>query len=457
MVKRVFSFVLLVVILTACVSTHQKNLKVHLQSRYVNKTEPAGEFGSSWWRSFKSDELNSLIQRALASNYDLAIALTKLKEAVLGYRMSKKRLLPEVNTTFSYSRTRRNQSGFKSTSRSASLGFAANYEVDLWSKIRNGIDVYRLEKEKACYYYDTAMISLLSTLTDNWLVCVSVNEKLPILKKRMKILSKKVKLLGYGYKEGTYTLSEYLLARDNLERLKTQLAQLKADYRTALGHIKTILGLKQNDDLTVRTSKLPNILAPLDIGKPYMLLERRPDIRKAYANLKEAYLNVKIAKAERLPQFSLSAQLSYSTIKDSIVDLINNWFYSLAARIAYVLVDFNRAKLNEKIKQVATNGAMLEYKKTVLKAVEEVEDAYIRLRVARKNVNSLKKTIANAKIRLGLARQRYLSGQSDVIAYLSALDSLLAYRMQLVDLQQVYLTDLVNLYQAAGGIYCNEE
>ncbi len=431
--------------------------KTKLPEHYVYKIKSHGKFYADWWSSFHNKELNRLIDIAVRNNYGLKIALLRIKEAQLRYATSKTQLLPTVNSSFSYTRTRRKQNSFKTTTNSYNLSFYANYELDLWGSIRRGVTASLLEKRKAEYYYDSAMITLTANIVRNWLECIAINAKSEFLKKRVAVAKKRLEIAKASYRNGLISFTDYLSYSEALNKLETQLATLNYEYEIYLNQIKTLAGIPVEEKLSVKTTVLPSVARPLDIGLPSSLLENRPDVKSAFADLQEAFLNVKIAQANRLPQFSLSAELGYSTVKDSIMDLINNWFYSLAAKIAYVLVDFNRAKLQQEISEVEKSSAFVECRNTLLEAIEEVENAYLRLSSDMKDLKYLREMLHSQGVKVEIAKERFKEGSSSFSSYLASRDLLLSYESQMVDARKTYLEDMVNLYRAAGGSYYHEK
>ncbi len=456
MVRALFLSVFLLFVY-GCSQTVKK-VHVKVPSRFVYK--PASSFplntSARWWLTFHNRELNRLLRLAIENNYDLKVALMRIKQAQLAYQSTKTGLFPEVSLSSGYSKEKRKQGSFKSISHSYSLSLYASYEIDLWSAIRNGVNISLLEKRKAEYYYDSAMITLVANLVRDWIECVASREKLPVVEERLRLAKRRVKIAKTSYLNGSASFVDYLSIRDSLNKLRYQIGILKNGYLTYLNQIKTLAGMPVVSGLSVKTEKLPEGINLPDIGTPSRLLMNRPDVRESFVNLKEAFLRVKIARANRLPSLSLSSQLNYSTSR-SIFDIFNNWFYSLAAKIAYVLVDFNRAKLEQKIREVERNSALIEYKNTILKAVEEVENAYIKLNSDFKELGYLKRMVASQRMKTKLEKSRFLAGEIDLGSYLNSEDLLLSYRLQLIDARKQYLEDLVNLYRAAGGCYYHEK
>jgi NodT family efflux transporter outer membrane factor (OMF) lipoprotein len=181
------------------------------------------------------------------------------------------------------------------------------------------------------------------------------------------------------------------------------------------------------------------------------LLERRPDIRRAGAELAAATARVGQAKAERFPSFVLTgtAGRQATQLHDLTLGLGN--FFSVGPGISLPLFTGGRLRSNIAVQTSRESQALTSYHSTILNALEEVENALVNYSEEQERRDRLNQAVEHSQLAVTLADEQYRAGLTDFLSVLDAQRELYANEDQLVQSQTSVTSDLVGLYRALGG------
>jgi NodT family efflux transporter outer membrane factor (OMF) lipoprotein len=187
------------------------------------------------------------------------------------------------------------------------------------------------------------------------------------------------------------------------------------------------------------------------IGLPADLARRRPDIREAEARLHGATARVGVAVADLYPKLTLGAQGGYQS---QTIPLLTNWasrFFNAGPTLEPPIFEGGRLRATVRLQDAQEQAAALDYRRTVLGALHEVDDALEAYGADQARQAALARTVAHDRDAVDLARQRYASGVASFIDVLDAQRALQQNQLQLADGTAAVSTDLVVLYKALGG------
>ncbi len=451
--KKIIIF-LLIFLNFGCLS--KKNLPrlsdKDIQKNFTFKISNNLKYSQEWWKSFKNNELNNLISHALKNNFDIKIAIQNLKEVDLQYRIEKKNLLPEIFINSQFEKNVLKKENFhRKTSNLYSLGLSTSYEVDIWGKIREGINIKKLNKLEKKFLYDSILITIAGEVTKNWLYIVALNEKEILLKKELRLREYKNFLLKNKYFSNQVSIDDIINNKQQILNLKKELIKIKYEKKISKNILKLLLGEKSDFVLDIKTSKLPEISYPMDIGTPVDIIDLRPDIKISEIELINTFSNYKIARAQRFPKLNLSINHVYSS--DELNSIFNNWSFNFIKSIIYPLLDFNKRKQEELIKKIEVNKNFINYKKTIYNAIKEIENAFLDLRESIETIKIILKTINEEKEKNEFLKIKYQSNQKDLLNIVSSNINLIFYKRELIENKFLYLQNLVKLYKSIGGSY----
>ena len=196
---------------------------------------------------------------------------------------------------------------------------------------------------------------------------------------------------------------------------------------------------------------IPQAPARVPVGLPSALLQRRPDIRLSEALVHAATAQIGVADAQWFPQFSLTGNLGFAsnTLRGLLRSDSGSW--SLGPSVTWPIFTAGRIQANIEVQNAAQEQALLAYQKTVLTALQEVENALVAFALEQEHRQFLEQTVKANTRALDLATQLYTVGTTDFLSVIVAQQSLLSSQDALSQSNQAIASDLIALYNALGG------
>jgi NodT family efflux transporter outer membrane factor (OMF) lipoprotein len=194
--------------------------------------------------------------------------------------------------------------------------------------------------------------------------------------------------------------------------------------------------------------KLPEEL-PLSV--PSNLVERRPDVRAAEALVHSASAQVGVAVANRLPQFSISANYGGTATQFARMFADHNQFWAITGSVTQTVFDFGTLRHRQRAAEAVLDQVTAQYRSVVLTAFQNVADSLYALQGDADSLAASLKSEAAARKTLDLTRRQLDAGAVNVLALLSAQQAYQQTRISRVQAQAARYTDTAALYQALGG------
>ena len=407
-----------------------------------------------WWEGFGSEELNGLVSQALEGSLTLKQSLARLEQSRALAVQAGADKWPDLKLIADISETRRSVNDQTATDRSRSLFFVSSYELDLWSRVRSKHRAAVLEVEASREDLYTAALTLSSEVTLKWLDLLSVRQELEILREQIKINRTILDLMEFRYLKGFATALDIYQQRQVLAETLAAVPQLEARHQTLIHDLAVLAGKPPRSDLGLKAIAFPEMGPLPETGVPADLLSRRPDVRAAGLELRASRLQVKAARADRLPSMNLSASAGYSSV--SLGDLFENWLATLAANLTLPLFNAGSKKAEATRRDRIVDERLAAYGQTVLTAIQEVEDAMINDQKQLEFIGAQESRLKIAEDSYREALQRYRKG---LIDYLPALESLIsAQRLERTVVRARFerLSFRVTLHRALGGSWMGE-
>ena len=403
-----------------------------------------------WWESVGDTTLNRLIEQALADNLTLKGAYARLAQAEATARKQGAALFPGIDIQGSASRIEQSDDGpTRRDFTNLSVGAVASYEIDLWGRVRSLSAAAALDWESSREDLQAAAISLAAQVASTYYQLVEQQQQLQVLADQLELNEQVLELVTLRFRRGQVKATEVLRQRQLVESTRGEMA-LTAGRRAVFAHALSILLGRPPDEVVVdETGRFTTLPPSPDTGLPADLVQRRPDVRRAFLALLAADRRAAAAVAARFPRISLSAQ--GSTSGEEAGDLFHNWMGNLAANLLLPLFDAGERKAEVDRSQATAAERLYAYEQTVLVALREVEDALIQEARQRDYLDNLEAQLALLREVVARTRDNYTSGAATYLQVLDALRthqqlerSALLARRQLVGLR-------VDLYRALGG------
>ena len=422
-----------------------------------------------WWHTLHDRELNRLVERAVECNPDIEIALTRIQAFRTQEIVVIGNALPQVGgsagiaagTGTDLTKGRVAQSiragdattGLQHLDRMA--GFDAGWELDLFGKYRRLLEAVRDDAEAMFELRNAVLISVVADVASSYVDIRGLQLRLKIAQKAVEAAQKNVTFTQTRFERGLTNELDVALAKRELATVQAVLPQLQAAISLAESRLSLLLGTYSPEVIPeLRTSaELPHVPARLKAGVPADLLRRRPDIRQAERALAAATARVGVATANLFPDVTFTAgfgvqggQPTGGTTKP-----IGNPIWSAGPGGYWPLLDFGRLDALIDIQELQAHELFVNYKKTILFAVEEVDEAIKQYRAQQQRLRELSVALEQSKRAVALATQRYEQGLTDFLNVLDAERQEFTIEDQNAIAQEAVVMQYIALYKALGG------
>jgi multidrug efflux system outer membrane protein len=418
-----------------------------------------------WWELLKDAELQRLIRTSLQENLDLQIAAANIEQFQAQLMIAKFDLVPSFNYTghaFGFRNTNSNVfpvgDGALPTGRDGGLSLShvgANvglkWELDMWGRIRRSIEAAQAQLLSRAENQRAVIISLVSNVAESYFDLRGLDYEVEISKRTLKAWDETVRLSELRFKQGA--IPKLDLDRFQAERAGTaaQLADLERQVVQTENRISILLGQRPAAiarGIHLTEQPLPPAVPP---GLPSDLLQRRPDILQVEQDLAATTAGIGVAQAVRFPQLALTGSVGGAGLTFQ-----GNSFGPFATLQGAALLTgplFNASALGYQVKgsEAQAQAAIAQYRKAVLTAFKEVEDALIAVQKAGEQRTALEQQVAALQSALNLAESRYQGGRASYLETLTAQRSLFESELALARTRRAQLKSVVELYKALGG------
>lgn len=428
----------------------------------------AGERASAaWWRAFGDADLDALVERALRDGPDLAVAAARAREARAAVAAVDADLLPRLDVQLALAsrristQTGQNFPGMPRRTDVGTAGVQLTWEIDLWGRAGDRAAAALGDAEAAAFRAAAAEVALSASVARTWFAVRLAREELACLRAEFASRLTDAELVGRQAEAG-------VVDGDALSAARLAAAQAKADeldgarrLGAAENALRVLVGLPAGAPLP---GALPDTAAPAALalqpafgaGLPSELLLSRPDLRAAARALDAALAREGSARAEFYPRLMLVGDAGWAADPASNLGKTGSGFWSLTPSLSVPLFDASRNQAGFEVAQARVDQAAAEWRKAVLEAFREVDDALVDLREIAVQEDLAARVVAAVGERLANAEARLKAGLADRLEVEAARrDVLLARRTHAGYAWQRRLA-AVRLAAATGGGFPGE-
>ena len=413
-----------------------------------------------WWTLFRSPELNALVEEALRANPDISAAQAALRQANEQVYVDQASLFPVLNGNLS--KTRQKVSGTTSGTASSpiltlsSASLSVSYAPDVFGGTRRQIESSTAQAEYQRFQLEATYLTLSTNVVNTAVSLASLRDQIAATGQIIQLQSDQLDLLQAQRRLGAIADTDVLTQQTALAQTRATLAPLQKQLAQTRNQLMAYLGRFPNQDKGERFN-LASLHLPqeLPVSLPSAIVEQRPDVRSAQAQLHEASANIGVAVANQLPQFSITGSLGSTVASGSTLFSAGSGVWSLAGAIAQPLFDAGALEHRKRAAVAAYDQSAAQYRGTVLAAFQDVANV---LRALEADAEALKQQVAaeqSAQASLALVQAQYRLG---AVAYINLLTAQQTYQntvLTRVQAQAVRYSDSAALFQALGGGWWN--
>lgn len=437
-------------------------LPQHYDEPAADRLNEPNQVQADWWELFRDPVLDALVEKSLANNADLQLAVARVEEADAAMREVGAALFPEIDLNVAGNRSRASSmtaipmpagTPVFRDARSASLG--TSFELDVWGKLRRASEAARAQALSSRYARDTVRLSLAGLVATNYLALRAYDAELAVTRDSLASLEATLKIVHSRLEGGVSSLLDLRQAEGAVAGMQAQLAALRQQRGIAEHQLALLAGMPGQTVAVAEPGQIP--LPPVPpAGLPSTLLEARPDVRQAEEDLVAANAKIGVAKAAFFPTISLTGSVGSESqaLADLFTTASSTW--SLGLGLAVPILDAGRTAARMDQATARQEQAVATYRKTVQTAFKEVDDALVGLR-ENATAEEAQATRAEAgRQALQLAQARYQAGYSGYLDVLDAQRSANDAQLSRVAARQARLTAAVELFKALGGGWRDE-
>jgi multidrug efflux system outer membrane protein len=417
---------------------------------------------ADWWRRIGSAELDAFMVEAQAQNLDLVAATARIAQVEAQARITSSALWPQLSLGADASRrgpldpgAYRDENnvpaGTDLDTDSFGLSLAASYEVDFWGRNRANRTAALESLRASAYDRQTVALTVSTSVASTYLGILSLREQIAIADNNLANARDILQVVEAKTRLGSVSPADLAQQRGVVAAQEATLAPLLQQEREALVALAVLLG-RNPQDIQVDARSLGDLIVPLVTGGlPSELLQRRPDIARAEADLASADANVVAARAAFFPSLDLSGALSLETAVLSTLFGPAGAAYSIAGSLAQPIFDGGRLIAEEDLAIAQREELIANYRAAIITAFSDVENALGLVRSLADQVRLQEEQVAQAQIAFDIVNARYLAGAVDLIELLNAQRTLFDAQDTLGQLRLQQMQAAIGLYGALGG------
>ncbi len=403
-----------------------------------------------WWTLFRDPHLDSLVEGALAANLDLRGAAARIRQARAARVVAGAAQAPTIDLSASATRSGSSNSSTQDLYRA---GFDASWELDLFGGVRRGVEAADADLASTIDDARALRVSLVAEVTVDYFEYLTVALELSIARENLVAQRESIELSRQRYEAGFVSALDVRSAEALAASTTARIPALESELRTAEIALALLLARQPEDsqgELSI-DAKLPAVLPDVPLGLPSELLRRRPDIRKAEADLHGATARIGIAESDLFPKFSLDGTLGFAGDHLGALGNVDDRFWSFGPSLSLPLFNAGRLRANLEEQRALADQSFVLYQKAVLTALADVETALYSYTKERERRAALADSLRAEQAAADLARELYTAGRTDFSNVISADRQRLDAQDSLAQSDRQIIDDLVALYKALGG------
>jgi outer membrane protein, multidrug efflux system len=416
--------------------------------------ETAASLGDEkWWTVFQDQQLQALIREALAQNYDVRIAATRVLQAQAVLGITRADQYPTISGGASASNVgvprTKHIPDFETSSNQVNLSLF--WELDFWGKFRRATEAARANLLATEWGQKAVISSLVSNVASAYFQLLELDSEMEISQRTLASRKESLRLVEVRQKGGTTSLMDVRQSEQLVYTAAASIPDLERRIEQQENLISILLG-KNPAPVTRGKPLVENAILPtVPAGLPSSLLARRPDIQSVEQQLIAANARIGVAKAAYFPQITLTATGGYQS--SALTSLFSGpaGFWNFGGQLLQPIFTGGRIRSNVRLTEAQQQEAVLIYQQSIQQAFREVSDSLVAYRKDQEFRAQQQLLTAAAQDATRLSSVRYEGG---VTSYLEVLDSDTRYFEAQIGLAQAQLNErlaLVQLYNALGG------
>lgn len=426
-----------------------------------------------WWLSFNDPLLTDLIRRAEFGSLDLKAAVGRVAEARAIRGVAKGGYWPDIVLGGAYSYQKLSENGIQGAASASPpdggeagetsvladpfdawiFGLDLSWEIDLFGRIRRTVEAADAQLGASLEDYRDVLVTLYAEVGAAYVDTRTFQVRLDFARKNVEAQLNSLELTRDRFDAGLTSALDVAQAEQNLAQTQSAIPLLEIGLEASLNRMAVLLG-KAPGELHTELSVHDGLPTPDDgvaYGIPADLLRRRPDIRRAERLLASQTARIGIATADLYPTLSLGGSVGLEALEFEDVGDGGSLFWSVLPQISWPLFTGGKVRNRIRAEEARADQALAAYEKTVLVALEDVQNALVAYGQERVRRDRLLEAVAASQRAVDLVETQYLSGLTNFQNFLDAQRSLFRQEDELAQSAGAVVNNLITLNRALGG------
>jgi outer membrane protein, multidrug efflux system len=444
--------------LAGCIQTPVLKQNVDVPAQFTAATDSIEEPEVAWWESYRDPVLTDLERQAAIENRDIKMAAQRVRAARAGETVSRSWLWPSIGLSAGGSD---GNTGYSSAVKQAVApaadvktlagGLDVSWEIDVSGRLRAGAAAAAADTMASEDAERAVRLLVLTDVASNYFTLAGALRQLETVRAMAAAQDETLRLVSARQRAGLATDFDVERAQTEAAKVRAAIPPLETLAAVSRHRIAVLIGDQAANAAKIVPAKGDIAVPPERSGQPAAILQRRPDLLAAQAQLDAANARRQQAAAEWFPRLFLGALYGREKIEPNGLDIGAARFSNVATLLAMPIFNAGRTQALNDSAEASQSEAVMRYEDAIVRALEDVENALATLNDERQRSHLLDSASASAEAALGHAQALYDRGQIDLLPLLDAERARLAARVDANASNTQLLLDSIQLYKALGG------
>ena len=413
-----------------------------------------------FWTALDDPLLSQLVERALVANYDVALAEARLRQARALRKVAVGEFFPTITSSGGARRTHANGATPRVDSNFDlySAEIDASWEIDVFGRLRRGLETANAERDAADEGLRDAQVSLVAEVALAYVDLRSFQERLRVAEATLASQTETFDLTNWRAEAGLTTVLDVEQARASLAITASTIPNLRTALTADMNALAVLAGEQPGtlDESLSPPQPIPVTPREVAVGVPGEALAQRPDVRRAERLLAAETARIGVVTADAYPTLNALGSIGLDSLTPGGLFKVGAWTGTMAANATQTLFAGGQVMANIEAQDAVRDQALASYRTTVLAALNEVENALVAYAQEQDRRQVLAEGEAAAERALTLAQDQYGSGLIDFQTVLDAQRQLFVLQDQLAASEGQVTSNLIRIYKAIGGGWSHE-
>jgi len=443
-------------ILTGCFLREELDPALELPTSYraAHGSPGAAQLPLDWWRSFRSGELDDLMEQAKVANFDIAAAVARIVQADAQTRIAGAPLLPSIDADVNVQRAQTSAAATGGLGNVTSLytpTLNPRFTIDFWGHNQALLRAAEHSAVASRYAHEVVALTTLASVAKTYFLVLEGQDRVKVAQRNLANAEVALKIIRDRLEQGTagaldvaQQASLVAIQRSSIPPLIGQLQQNTATLALLVGRAPSAFSVKGG---SMYRLSIPRVTP----GLPSELLQQRPDVRQAEANLAAANANVEAARAAFFPNIQLTGQAGLQSLTLQTLFGPGAAIYTVTAALTQPIFD-GGTLLGQLDQQKGSREELLQdYRKSVISGFTDVEKALVAIEQTSRQELFQREAVKQSQSAFDLSQDKLRRGTIDLTTLLTIEQTLFTQQDTLAQVRFARLEAAIALYQALGG------